>query len=579
MIADTFQSQLQEYVDGVLSGDVVACKLVRLAVERHVRDMERQSTREFPYYFDLNKARKVCQFYPKVLRHSIGRMAGMPFELEPWQMFIEASLFGWMREADHTRRYRKSYESMGRKNGKSCKIAGRAIHMARFDHNPIAGEKLGKAFCPEPVAQCILAATKREQAQKVIYAEVERMRRQSPSVLKGSKDSNKQIQFFQNDGEIATVGSDKPYDGLNPHFVAMDEIHAWREFHREFHDTMTTGSGSRDQPLISYVTTAGNDKSFLWIEIYEYAKAVLEGRTEDDSFFAFVAELDAEDDPLDETNWVKANPNLGVSVSLDFLRDQATQAATSAVALNRFTRYHGNRRVSSLEQAFDLEQWDKCAGELSDWSTADAIGAGVDLGGRDDLAAFALVARFQIGETTDEQTGDVTPIYRYEAKVWAYISDSSSKRDLSEQPFAGWIYEHRLHKTRSPIHDLQTDLIEQCQDNGVETLAYDPYSAQQFAEQCEIQGLTPARMSQTQTMFNEPIEDLMACIESGRFRHDGNPLLRWCAGNAILSESTRGQQMYDKRSSTEKIDPIVAMTMAFRIAALAPSRPTGALYL
>lgn len=200
MIADAFESNLQAYIDGVLSGEIVACKLVQLAVKRHVADLNRQSTNEFPFHFDAGKARKVCQFYPKVLRHSIGRMAGMPFELEGWQLFIESVLFGWIRDADGTRRFRRSYESMGRKNGKSCKIAGRAIHMARFDHNPVAAAKLSKAFCPEPVAQCILAATKREQADKVIYAEVERMRRQSPSVLSGSKDSNKQIRFFKNDG-------------------------------------------------------------------------------------------------------------------------------------------------------------------------------------------------------------------------------------------------------------------------------------------------------------------------------------------------------------------------------------------
>jgi phage terminase large subunit-like protein len=569
-------STLQEYIDGVLSGQIVACKLVRATVERHVSDLKRQSTAEFPYHFDAARAAKACRFYPQVLRHSIGRMAGMPFELEPWQVFCESMLFGWLRDSDGTRRFRRSYESVGRKNGKSTRIAGRAIYMARFDNNPVAAAKLGKDYLPEPVAQCILAATKREQAVKVIYSEVERMRRQSPSVMKGSKDSNKQLLFFQNDGEIITVGSDKPYDGLNPHFVAMDEIHAWREHHREFHDTMITGSGFRDQPLISYVTTAGNDKSYLWLEIYNYAKSVVEGRVDDPSFFAFAAELDEDDDPLDEANWIKANPNLGVSVSLDYLREQARQAAESKIALNRFTRYHGNRIVTSTENAFDLEDWDACESTLSDWSTADAVGAGVDLGGRDDLASYALVARWKIGEDQDDE-GESVPVYRYETRVRAYLTADSKRFD--KQPFGGWAHDGLLIKSTRPIHDLQQDLIEDCQQYGVSTLAYDPYSAQQFAEQCESKGLTPARMAQNQTMFNEPIEDLTQCIRGKRFAHDGNPLLRWCVGNAVLSTNATGRSMYDKKSSGEKIDPVVAMTMAFRICALAKPRWTGALYL
>src|SRR5690606_33996184 len=136
-------------------------------------------------------------------------------------------------------------------------------------------------------------------------------------------------------------------------------------------------------------TTAGSDKSQLWMEIYTYCKQVLAGVIDDPSLFAFIAELDDGDDVFDESLWVKANPNLGVSVSREYLRDQAREARSSAIAENRFTRYHCNRIVSSLEKAIDLEQWDSPAAceNLSDWSRADAIAAAADLGSRDDLAS------------------------------------------------------------------------------------------------------------------------------------------------------------------------------------------------
>lgn len=579
MIADCILDEIDRYVDSVLSGEIVACKLIKAACQRHVDDLKRESTQEFPYHFDRRYAAKICRFFPRVLRHSIGRYAGQPFELEPWQMFCEASLFGWKRDADELRRFRTSYESVARKNGKSTRVAGRALLMAGYDHNPLVADKLNKSFAPEPVAQIILAASKRDQADKVIYAEIERMRRTSPSVLGATTDKNRQIEFTANNGTIETVGSDKPYDGRNPHLVAMDEIHAWREFHREFHDTMITGEGARDQSLVSYITTAGSDTSHLWQEVYNYAKSVAMGTVDDPTYFAACYELDEEDDPFDETNWIKANPNLHVSVSLDYLRGQAKKMRESDAGIKRFTRYHGNRRVSSNSTAFDLDKWDACRVDcLSDWSTADAIGAGVDLGGRDDLAAYAMVARWQIAETEDE-SGKTLPVYRYEASVASYISEASKKRDLTKQPFAQWIYTDLIHACRHPIGQLTRDFIEEAQALGVRSVAYDPYNGQAFCEEVELDGMVPVRMSQNPSMFNEPIGDLIEAINDGRFAHDGNPMLRWCIGNAVLDENSRQQVMFDKKSSAEKIDPVVAMTMAFRVCMLAPARPKGKLYL
>ena len=172
------------------------------------------------------------------------------------------------------------------------------------------------------------------------------------------------------------------------------------------------------KPLIVSVTTAGSDQSYIWLEEYKYAKGVALQKIEDESFFSYCFQMDEDDDPLDSEGWLKANPNLGVSVKADYLETQAKYARESALALNRFDRYHSNRLVGSTERAFSIEDWDKCKGEMSDWSTADSIGAGVDLGGRDDLAAFGLVAKFRMDD--DE---DGTPVYRYEVRNTVVSSD------------------------------------------------------------------------------------------------------------------------------------------------------------
>jgi phage terminase large subunit-like protein len=564
LIADGHSQKLQDYIDGVLDGSIVSSVAVRHAVQRHVADMQRQSTDGFPYHFDAPLAAKTCRFFPTMIRHSIGRFAGMPFELSPFQIFCKSMIFGWLRDADKTRRFRKAYRSYARKNGKSTDIAAESIYLAGFDRNPNTGK-------PEAVAQVVLSATKRDQVSKIIFAEIVRMRERSSLVKMKSRFVSNEVRFECNDGEIITTGSDKPYDGLNPHCVVMDELQAWREFHRQFYDTMVTGSGSRDQPLISIITTAGDDKSFVWKEVYDYAKAVALGTVEDEHFFSFIAELDEDDDPFDESVWPKANPNLGVSVSIDFLRDQANESKTSSIGTNRFTQYHGNRLVTSTEQAFDLDQWDACGGTLSDWKTADVICAGFDLGGYDDLAAFALVARFVMSHGEK-------PIYRYEAKTFSYISEKAD-RDLNAQPFFTWIYDGHLKKCEYPQTALRDELIQKCKEFYVEKVAFDPSGGRSSAEELAKEGLVAASMGQNCTNFNEPIHDLMNAIKEGRFKHDGNPLLRWCVNNAVLIKDRQDRWMFDKRDSSDKIDPVVAMTMAFRLATLEPARATGSLYV
>lgn len=561
MITDAFHSTLQSYIDGVIDGSLIVSKAVRAAVERHVSDLAKQSTQDFPYHFDEHAAAKVCRFFPTMLRHSIGRHAGQPFELSPFQVFCKSMLFGWLQDCDNTRRFRKSYRSYARKNGKSTDEAGTAIYLAGFDKNPVK-QKV------EPVSQVVLAATKREQVSKVVFAEAKRMSERSPLVAKKSRFVRQELRFPSNDGEIVTTGSDKPFDGLNPHAVILDELHAWREHHREFYDTMMTGSGSRDQPLISIITTAGDDKSHLWREVYDYAKSVVHGLVQDDSFFVFIAEIDETDDPFDEACWIKANPNLGVSITLDYLRKQAIEAKTSKVNTNRFVRYHCNRIVSCTEAAFDLSEWDLCSGVLSDWNQAEAVGCGIDLGARDDLAAEAFVARFPIGEK------DEKPIYRYEVKVQSYIGQDT-QRDVQKMPFSQWIFDDLIKKSRFPIADLRDSVSEKCANYGCATVAYDPYNAQSISEELTREGLQVLRMPQNHAMFNEPIRDFLQAIREGRVVHDGNPLLRWCASNAVLYRDRKDNWMFDKKASGEKIDPIVAVVMAFRVCCLAPARFSG----
>lgn len=547
-----------QYIDDVLSGKIVACKLVIAACERHLRDLDRQRTDEFPYYFDEREADDVCQFFPLALRHSKGRnFADNPFELQPWQIFINWVLFGWKRISDGTRRFRRAHVSIARKNGKSTIAAGFGLYGLTCDN--------------EPGAEVYVSATKKDQA-KCVFEEAERMRESSPMMRSLIKNHVNNLFVKQTNSFFRPTSSDKPLDGPNPHFVIFDELHAWREVHRKFYNTMITGGGSRTQPMQLTITTAGDDQSFIWLEEYKHCTGVVLGLFEDDSMFVYIAEIDDGDDPLDERVWAKANPNIGVSVSLEYLRQQAKDAVNKPTFYPVFISKHCNKITSSISKAFDMELWDACEGVLSDWRNADAVGSAVDLGGRDDLASSAFAARFQVGEE------DGKAVNRFEIRSFSYIAENAS-RDMTKQPFAQWIADGYLKQSRFPISDLRQDLVELSQTFGAELNGYDPAGAQAFAEELQKDGLEPYRFAQNTTMFNEPIKDFLQAVKDRRIVHDGNPLLRWAVNNAVLYMDRRENVMFDKKNSAEKIDPAVAMVMACRVSQVARTRYKGALYL
>jgi phage terminase large subunit-like protein len=564
--SDTHKA-VDKYVKDVLSGRIVSCVSHRAAVQRYVDDLERQNSPEFPYYFSLDVASAHCDFFPEVLKHSIGKSSGMPFNLEPWQLFGIWNIFGWKRCEDRTRRFRRVFWTMARKNGKSTLGSGIALDGGMADVNPFTGR-------PEDVAEIVLCATKKEQAQKVMYAEIERMRSQSDHVKALSTPINKQITFSHNKGYIHCIGSDKPFDGLNPHMVLMDEKHAWREHHRKFYDTMMTGSGNRSQPLIIDFTTAGDDTSQLWQEDYDYATGVVRGEFVDESYFSYIFELDENDDALDESLWPKANPNIGVSIGLESLREAAAKAKTSPVELNRFTRYHCNRKVSAYERFILPADWDDMADSLSSWRHADAITAGIDLGGRDDLASFGVIARFPVDEDEEGKT-----IWRYEGFTKSFIVDET-KRDLKKQPWAGWIATGELTVVRYVVASLRDEFLRVAEEIGIRAVAYDPYNAAQLGDELSQAGLDVIKMPQNCFQFHEPMQELTAAIRENRFTPDKTDnILRWCSLNMMTTSNAQGKMMPDKRNSSEKIDAAVALLMGIRLAMLAPSRPTGSLFI
>jgi phage terminase large subunit-like protein len=428
----------EEYAEGVHTGKIVAGKLVRLAVKRYYLDLARKDS---PWYFDVEKARKLCLFYPHCLPFTKGEQASYPFlpgeniesgDYEPGrisnfipspsQTFILWNLGGWRTKATGYRRYTQAYVSTGKKWGKSEFGAGLALYLGLRDDPP------------EPGARVVLCATKREQASDLTFRQAAQMVQTSPAFAEEARAFAYHIESGgatqQPFALIKPIGSNKnTSDGQDLSGAILDELHEWkRKQHRKFFGTITTAGGSRRQPLVAMITTAGDDQSDVWNEVepqfINALEASVEGDYTNDHLFVYIARLDGDhpcdclvgpladpncrrckgmgtlpgDDIYDETKWIKANPNYPITPTLAYLRERAASAKMSNELRQDFRRYNCNLKSSSFNKAVSREMWNRCAcPTLSDWEDgAEVIAGGIDLGERDDLCACTFCARLPL---------------------------------------------------------------------------------------------------------------------------------------------------------------------------------------
>lgn len=554
MAGKTNEQIVAAYMRGVLSGRTVVGKLERAAVERHQADLKHAKARGF--YFDKDQANRAIDF-ARCLKHSTGEYDGMPFELYPFQMFIVWCLFGWRRLEGGCRRFRRAFISMGSGNGKSPLGAFILLFCFAFDDPP------------EPRAEAYAMSTTEGQA-RVVFDEARRFRNGDPylTALIGAVKNN--LHIVADGSKLELLGCEGPVpDGLIPHVVVCDEIHRFREHHREVWDMLTAKMGKRRQPLLVVTTTAGDDNSELWEEQYNIAARVVErsNNIEVDELFVYIAEIDDGDDLFDERVWPKANPMLehGI-VKIAELRDAVNLAKIDPRQKNRVKRLRMNRKVSSGVRAITSEMWARGNEPLPPLEGLVAH-AGFDWGWKDDLAA--MVYAFPISpievETMVEGEKKIVLKRRVAVLADAWIPEGGH-RNLAEEPWASWIEAGWLTATPGEITDTETiyqTIARRQQEFGIATVAVDPNNAREFGSRVQTDlGIQAFWFGQTTGKFNEPLRELISMAHEGRIIHGGNPLLAWCVLNMILKTDAKGYQAPDKRRSKDKIDSAVAAVMA-----------------
>ncbi|HUT60360.1 MAG TPA: terminase TerL endonuclease subunit [Phycisphaerae bacterium] len=497
-------------------------------------------------YYDQAAAEHVREFFRRFLRHSKGQWAGLPFEVLPWQWLrILSPLFGW-RRPDGTRRYRRAYIQIGKKNGKSTLMAGVALYMLIADG--------------EPAAEVYSAAGDHSQAG-IVYGEAERMIRKSPSLRNRCliTPSQKHIAFVPTESIYKALSADAPTkEGLNAHCIVFDELHT--QPNRQLWDALFYAGASRRQPLLIAITTAGWDRNSICYEQYDYACKVRDGIIEDTSFLPCIYEAGPDDDWTAPATWLKGNPSLGVTLSEESLAHACTEARESPNRENTFKRYRLDMWTQQDVRFLTMESWDACNGAAppADLAKAPCWG-GLDLATTTDIAAFVLVFNTPDGWA-------VVPYF------WAPAESAEIRERRDRVPYRTWAGEGLIEMTPGNVIDyaaIRRRVNELGDLYSMRTIAVDPWNATQLAGELMADGFELVEFRQGFKSMNSPTKELEKLVLSKRILHGGNPVMRWMASNAAVETDAAGNLKPSKARSTERIDGIVALIMALGVATAA----------
>lgn len=528
-------SPVTAYARDVLDGAFVVGRLVRLAAERHLRDLEHGQERGLR--FDEDEAQRAIDFF-RILRLADGNGAGERFEPLPWQQFVIGSLFGWLG-ADGRRRFKYSLVEVARANGKS----------------PLAGGVGLKALTAdgEQGAQVYSAATTRDQA-KIVFNDAVHMAERSPSLWPKLTKTVNNLAFMRAGAYFRPLSADaSKMDGLRVHVALVDELH--EHPNGDVLTKLRTGMKST-QPLLFMITTAGFDRHSVCFEEHEHAVKVLEGVIENDAYFAYIATLDEGDDWTDEGCWPKANPSLGTTVRLETLRDECELAKQIPGQQNAFKRLRLNVWTEQDVRWLAMDVYDENCGAVD----AEALKgrpcfAGLDLSSTSDLTALELYF-----PEPDGKGG---------AWMHHYFVPEENMRRRAERdrvPYEVWADQDYLHATPGNVVDYSyiRAQLNQLVDDGysIQEVAYDPWNATQLVTDLMSDGFTCVPIRQGFGSLSAPTKEFEKLLLARAFSFGTNPVTRWAASNVMVEQDPAGNLKPSKAKSTERIDPIVAMIMA-----------------
>lgn len=580
-----------DYARDVVSGAIVAGPYVRAACQRHLDDL--QYGHERGLVWDAEKAIRVIAFFKYVLTVEVERKdefgevhsESVPFILQGWQCFIVGSLYGWVNEAGF-RRFRRAYIEIGKGNGKSPMAAGIGHYMLT------AMKKLR--------AEVYSAATDKDQAS-ILFRDAVVMYEKSPNLRKRLHPSGQNpvwaLTHLDTSSFFKPISSEKKgKSGIRPYCALIDEVHEHAD--NSVIEMMRAGTKGNREALIFEITNSGFDKKSVCGQEHDYSIEVATGVKENDAWFAFVCSVDEGDDPFeDESCWIKANPNLGVSIQPDYIREQVLEAKGMPSKEGLVRRLNFCQWTESENSAIPRAIWQQCKGEVSPEELCEKYGkpfGGLDLSRTRDLSCLTLT--WLLDKTPDQ--------WRFASKTWFWTPAGTLKERAKKDraPYDIWVKDGHMEGVpgnRISYRWVADALAEICAKYDPQVIGCDQYGLEQLRDQlkeinasppCVVhpQGfqkriiekleaealLGPTGADEIALWMPDSIIKLEAALLEKRITVDPNPVMEMCSAAVVYEQNRIGHRMFSKDKATSRIDGMVSLAMSIGMATLpvAPKR-------
>lgn len=517
------------YVEDVLNGKIVVGELIKLACQRFKDDLQREDI-----YFNESVVDKAINFIG-TLKHFMGKSSGKHFKLENWQQFIIANIVGWYWKDGNTRRFTSSYIEVSRKNGKTALAAALCLYYLIADG--------------EDGAEVDLAANSKEQA-KIAFEFCSSFSKQLDPKGKYLKPYRDNVQFALNNSKLKVFAADdSKLDGFNASFGLIDEYHAAKN--SKVRDVIKSSMGMRNNPHLCTITTAGFDKTLPCYKLRSTSIEILNKLKTDDSMFIAIYSLDDKDDWTDKDNWVKCTPNLNVTVTSKYIKEQVQSAINNpseevgvkTKTLNLWCDvadvWLPESYIVKASKDIHLEDFRDCECYI-----------GVDLSATSDLTAVSYLI-------------EKNNIYYF--KTDYYLPESALVDKPDRETYKLWKQQGLITITAGNVTDydyITNDIVAASNILNIQKIGYDKWNATQWAIHATEIGLPLEEYPQTMGNFNRPTKELERLILSGNTVIDNNEITRWCFRNVELKSDYNGNVKPNKGIKSKKIDGVIAIIQA-----------------
>ncbi|GAB6150775.1 terminase large subunit [Clostridium novyi] len=543
----SLRGQLVEYCNRVLDNRIIACKKHKWACERFLNDLAKEKKEYFNYYFDEDEAQRAISWLEE-FKHSKGALAGTKIKAHIFIKFVLGNIYGWINKETGYRRFERFYEQVGRKNAKSQTLAS----MTTYELAPyrVLGSEV---YCLAPVSK---------QAKAVFN--------EACNMIRGHKILRRKFKIRESTNEILHRKSNsimtiftkedlKKGDSYNPQLAVIDEYHLFDT--SEAVEVMESGMGTRYNPLIAIITTAGRKIFCPCKEEYDHCSKILSPYIDinDDKYFVMICEIDEGDDPFDILNLVKANPIVSTyKVGLDKLKDKLKTAKERTDKRIEYLTKQCNLWTNQKKNKpyMDMEKWNKCKVETIPDLKEIKCTVGIDMSDKIDLTSTTF--EFDLGN-------DKVLVLNH-----CFIPEDTleDKKKTDKVPYDLWVKQGYI--TVIPGAKIRNEyiidyILEKKKEYGfaLDSIAYDPWHCQDIADEFEELGVLAIEIPQTFAMLSEPTKDFRAKVYQGEVLHDGNPVLGYCMSCAVEDKDRKENlKLWKEKKSSERIDAAVSTTIS-----------------